>query len=109
AYVGFFAYNEMGGFDYLPYGRDEAMPRRERWEMEMSKRVAALREERGLSQERLAKEAGISVWTLRRWEQRGQTPLVKVLVQVARVLEVSLDDLVGYTPPAKKIRKKGGA
>ena len=63
------------------------------------------REHVGLSQERLAKAAGISVWTLRRWEQRGQTPLVKVLVKVAKVLEVSLDDLVGYTPPAKK----GGA
>src|SRR5262249_52037541 len=53
AYIGFFAYNGVGGFGYHPYGRDGPMPKRERWEIEMSKRVVALREERGLSQERL--------------------------------------------------------
>jgi transcriptional regulator with XRE-family HTH domain len=72
----------------------------------MAERVVTLRDERGMTQEDLAKASGVSIWTLRRWEQKGHTPLVRVLVRVARALGVSLDELVGYTPPEKKSRRK---
>jgi transcriptional regulator with XRE-family HTH domain len=78
------------------------MPRREPWEVGMAQRVVALREERGMTQEDLARASDVSVWTLRRWEQKGSTPLVRVLVRVADALGVSLDELVGRVPPAKR-------
>jgi transcriptional regulator with XRE-family HTH domain len=81
------------------------MPRRERWEAEMAQRVVALRDERGLTQDDLARASGVSIWTLRRWEQKGHTPLLGAVVKVADALGVSLDELIGRTPPAAK--KKG--
>jgi transcriptional regulator with XRE-family HTH domain len=85
------------------------MPRRERWEVEMAARVADLREGAGLTQQELAERAGVSVWTLRRWEQKGNTPLVRVLVRVAKALGVSLDVLAGLAEPPAAKKKGGGA
>ena len=79
------------------------MPRRERWEVEMAKRLVSLRDKRGLTQEQLAKRSGVSIWTLRRWEQKGHTPLLRVVWKIADALGVSLDELVGReTPKGKK-------
>lgn len=61
-------------------------------------RVRALREARGWSRERLAKEAGIAVRTLARLEGEGAIQSGFLTVgAVAEALEVSLDDLFRET------------
>ena len=75
------------------------MPRREAWEKKMAQRIKALREAAGLSQPALAAKAKVSVWLIRRWEQTGRTPLMGTVIKVADALRVSLDELVGRSPP----------
>ncbi|AKH83246.1 hypothetical protein AA958_14525 [Streptomyces sp. CNQ-509] len=60
----------------------------------LARRVRALREDRGWSRERLAKEAGIAVGTLGRLESEGSIqPGFFTVGAVAEALAVSLDDL----------------
>ena len=73
----------------------------------MAQRLQALRRLAGLSQPQLAKAAGVSVGTLRCWEQARRTPLFDAAVKLADALGVSLDELAGRTPPSAK-KGKGG-
>lgn len=60
----------------------------------LAQRVRALREGRGWSRERLAKEAGIAVGTLARLESEGAIqPGFFTVGSVAEALEISLDEL----------------
>jgi len=53
------------------------------------------RNEKGLSQEQLAQKSGITYSTLAKLESGvNQNPTVRTLQQIARALEVSLDDLM---------------
>lgn len=53
------------------------------------------RKEKNLSQEELAKNAGITYSTLIKIESGNNTnPTVKTLQQIAKALEVTLDDLM---------------
>jgi len=55
-----------------------------------------LRKKKGWSQERLARESGISYQTLIKTEQdRIKTPRLDTLIKLAKALGVSLDKLVG--------------
>ncbi|MFF4799733.1 DUF488 family protein [Streptomyces sp. NPDC001351] len=64
----------------------------------LARRVRALRESRGWSRERLAKEAGIAVGTLARLESEGAIqPGFFTVGAVAEALEISLDDLFRET------------
>ncbi|MET8246668.1 DUF488 family protein [Streptomyces sp. NPDC005202] len=68
----------------------------------LAQRVRALREDRGWTRERLAKEAGVAVVTLRRLESEGAIqPGFFTVGAVAEALTVSLDDLfqVAQVPP----------
>ena len=55
--------------------------------------VLAWREVRGLTQRQVAEKAGISVPYLSQLEAGKRTASVKVLAALARVLQVTLDDL----------------
>ena len=46
-----------------------------------------------MSQEKLAKELGISVKTLQSYENGGTYPSLKLAIEISRILEVSLDYL----------------
>jgi transcriptional regulator with XRE-family HTH domain len=72
------------------------------WEVAMGERLGRLRRDRGLSQPQLAKAAGVSVWSLRQWEQGRRTPLLDAAARVAVALGVSLDDLAGIGKQAKR-------
>ena len=76
--------------------------------MEMGNRLKNLREERGMSQRKLAAMADVPVGTLRYWEYGLRTPLLYTALRVAVALGVSLDELAGRDdpPPVKKTRKK---
>jgi transcriptional regulator with XRE-family HTH domain len=71
----------------------------------MGVRLKKLRQDRGLSQGQLAKLAGIPKGTLLQWEYGLRTPLLDAAVKLADALEVTLDELAGREPPA---RKRGG-
>jgi len=59
------------------------------------KNLKKLRNKKGWSQERLAREADISYQTLIKIEQeRIKNPKLQTLVKLAKALGVSLDDLV---------------
>jgi transcriptional regulator with XRE-family HTH domain len=57
--------------------------------------VKALREERGLSQRALALRLEVSSSTIAKYEAGVHTPPLAVLVRLAAVLDVSLDQLAG--------------
>ena len=59
------------------------------------KNIKRLRNKKGWSQERLAREADISYQTLIKIEQeRIKNPKLQTLVKLAKALGVSLDDLI---------------
>lgn len=58
-------------------------------------RVKALREERGLSQRALAQHLELSSSAIAKYEAGVHTPPLTVLVRLAAVLDVSLDQLAG--------------
>lgn len=60
-----------------------------------SERLAVLRKERGLSQEMLAEQIGVSRQAVSKWEVGEATPDLNKLLSLADVLDVSLDDLCG--------------
>ena len=61
----------------------------------LSERIAALRKERGLTQEQLGKMVGVSSQAVGKWE-KGGTPDVELLPILSRQLGVTIDNLVGW-------------
>ncbi len=60
------------------------------------KNLKKLRNKKGWSQEKLAREAGISYNTLIKIERGGiKNPRLETLIKLAKTLGVSLDKLVG--------------
>ncbi len=62
--------------------------------MDFAHRLAALRRDRGLTQQALADRVGIHVSQVRRYEAGGSQPTLDVLRNLAVVLSVSSDALV---------------
>lgn len=62
--------------------------------MEFPKRLALLRKANNLSQQTLAKRAGISVVQLQRYEAGKSQPTLEVIRRLAMALSVSADVLV---------------
>ena len=58
-------------------------------------RLMALRDARGMSQEQLARQVGVSKGTISRYEGNVQVPLLSVATKLALALGTSLDTLVG--------------
>jgi transcriptional regulator with XRE-family HTH domain len=63
-------------------------------------RLRALRAERGSTLGEIAETTGISVSTLSRLESGGRRPTLELLLPLARVYGVALDDLVDTPAPA---------
>ena len=61
---------------------------------ELSERIAALRKERGLTQEQLGNLVGVSSQAVSKWE-KGGTPDVELLPVLSRQLGVTIDALFG--------------
>ncbi|MEU2775543.1 DUF488 family protein [Streptomyces sp. NPDC007162] len=74
----------------------------------LARRVRAMREGRGWSRKRLAKEAGIAVGTLARLESEGAIqPGFLTVGAVAEALEISLDELFRETKVAPGLWSAG--
>ena len=63
--------------------------------------IKALREARGLSQQQIAKLAGIPRATWTHLESGGANPTLAVLIKVANALQVRLDELLAAAAPAR--------
>lgn len=67
----------------------------EEWlRQELGARITKLREERGWSREALAKKLRVSRGRLGNWERGENSPPLEKLVDLRRLLRVSLDELV---------------
>ena len=69
---------------------------------EIGKGIAEKRKQAGLSQEELAKRLGLTRQAISRWESGAALPTVDNLVELARVLEVSVDELLQLTREEKR-------
>ena len=69
---------------------------------EIGKGIAERRKQAGLSQEELAKRLGLTRQAISRWESGAALPTVDNLVELARVLEVSVDELLQLTREEKQ-------
>lgn len=85
--------------------------------MSFGKTLAALREAAGMTQDQLAKQAGLKLDTLRGWEQERSLPRVDDAYRLAKALGVGVDELIrseDMDPPPPdpgqggKRKKKGG-
>lgn len=63
--------------------------------MTIGEAIRKARKERKYSRQRLADEAKISVMTIVRWELGISTPNLLPLLDVANVLKISIDELIG--------------
>lgn len=62
-----------------------------------AERLRLLRTARGLTQTRLAELLGMPARSYNRWERGTHAPHLELLVKLADLLQVSLDELVGRT------------
>lgn len=74
--------------------------------MELMERLTALRTERGLSQEELAREVEVTRQTVSKWERGLIAPSTVNLIALGRLYGVSLDELVNGEPPAGEHEEK---
>ncbi len=74
----------------------------------IGKQLQRVREEKGVSQAKLAKAAGIPVGTLRNLEQGRRVPRLDTAIKLAEALGVSLDELTTEAPAEPK-RRRGKA
>lgn len=77
--------------------------------MELGKRIRALRQEKGLSQEALAERLGISRQAVVKWEHGTANPSTANLIALSQILEVPLAELVSgkaeeAEPPKRRSR-----
>lgn len=57
--------------------------------------LAVVREKAGIAQSRLAKDLGLSMWTIHRWERHGKGPSMDECERWARALGTSLKEVFG--------------
>ena len=67
--------------------------------------LRTIRKKHGLSQQKLAEKAGLSYVMIAKIEQGAtKEPIVVSMIKLADVLGVSLDELVGRTPPKRSLK-----
>ena len=69
----------------------------------MGKRIVQLRKEKGFTQEQLAELCGVSAQAVSKWENDVSCPDISILPQLADVLGVSTDELLGVKPIEPKV------
>ena len=66
----------------------------------LGKNLKDIRRKRGWSQQKLAEVAGLSYVTIAKIEQeRAKEPTIHSIVKLADALGVSIDEMIGRTPP----------
>jgi len=68
----------------------------------LGERLARLRKDRGFTQVELAEKLGIIQTIVSDYERGRLRPHHDMIVRMAKVLDVSTDELLGVVPPAKR-------
>lgn len=63
---------------------------------ELAKNICRYRKEKGLTQEELAKKLGLTFQAISKWETAQTLPDITLLPKLSRILEISIDKLMGY-------------
>lgn len=63
-------------------------------EMNIGNNISALRKKKGITQEELANELGVSAQAVSKWENNSSCPDVSLLTQIADYFNVSVDALL---------------
>ena len=63
--------------------------------MALGNKIAELRKEKGMTQEALANELGVSNQAVSKWEANQSCPDIQLLPQIADIFEITLDSLFG--------------
>ena len=71
--------------------------------MELSKNICALRRERGVTQEELAAELGVTAAAVSKWEKGNTLPDVLMVCALADHFSVTTDQLLGRIRELKKL------
>ena len=64
--------------------------------MKINEQIAFLRKQKGLTQEELAKSLGVTNQAVSKWESAQCCPDIGLLPDIARLFDVSVDELMGY-------------
>ena len=70
--------------------------------IEIANRLFELRKQKNLSQEDLAAQIGVSRQAVSKWERAESSPDTDNLIELARLYEISLDELLFTCEPTKK-------
>ncbi|KXU45521.1 MAG: helix-turn-helix transcriptional regulator [Longibaculum muris] len=70
--------------------------------IEIANKLLQLRKEKGLSQEALAQELGISRQAVSKWERAEASPDTDNLIELAKLYDISLDELLLHEPTTKE-------
>ena len=71
--------------------------------MKLNENIAALRKEKGLTQEELARVFGVTNQAVSKWESSQSCPDVALLPEIAAYFGVSVDALMGAAPSLERI------
>lgn len=64
--------------------------------MQIGEVIRKYRKEQGMTQEEMAKRLGVTTPAVNKWENGNSMPDISLLAPIARLLGVSLDELLGY-------------
>ncbi|PKM76020.1 MAG: transcriptional regulator [Firmicutes bacterium HGW-Firmicutes-15] len=70
--------------------------------LNMSKCIVQKRKEKGITQEKLAEYIGVSKASVSKWESGQSYPDILLLPELATFFNVSVDELLGYSPQLTK-------
>ena len=74
--------------------------------LEIANRLVRLRKENHMSQEELAAKIGISRQAVSKWERAEASPDTDNLILLARIYQISLDELLSTTEPVEPVQKE---
>lgn len=66
--------------------------------IKLNEQIAFLRKQKGLKQEELANALGVTNQAVSKWESAQCCPDIQLLPNLAKIFDVSIDELVGYNP-----------
>lgn len=64
--------------------------------IKINEQIAFLRKQKGLTQEELAKTLGVTNQAVSKWESAQCCPDIQLLPGLAKIFDVSIDELIGY-------------
>lgn len=70
--------------------------------MKLNESISRLRREAGMSQEKLAEEMGVSRQAISNWESGAAMPEIERLEDLARLFDVTMEQLMGLEDPEQK-------